>query len=194
MKISLKSTALGLAVVGALAIAAPAWAGCGDVASKTPAKYDTGKAGDAQLIRVANNNSQGGGPSIVGLWYVTFTGNVPPDWGYSEWHSDGTEIMNSGGHTAASGNFCLGVWAQTGPLTFKLNHIALAYNPAADPAHPENGGALANRISIQEVVNIDPRGNAFTGTVTEIVYDATGTTKVAGPFVGTVTGARVTAN
>src|SRR3569832_1267836 len=66
MKISLKSTAIGLAAFGALAIAAPAWAGCVDAATKTPAMFEKGQAGDAHLIRVSN------GPQIAGLWSVTF--------------------------------------------------------------------------------------------------------------------------
>ena len=192
MTISLKGSVLGLAAFGALALAAPAaWAGCGAEISKAPASWEGGKvnSSDARLIRVASN----GTPSMVGLWSVTFSGGVPPDWGYSEWHSDGTEIMNSGGHTAATGNFCLGVWAQVGPFTYKLNHYALAYNPAADPTHPENGGALANRISIQETVTIDQRGNDFAGSVVEIVYGPTGN-QVAGPFNGVIVGHRMTAN
>ena len=60
--------------------------------------------------------------SIVGLWKFAFTakgnsGNTAPfnppdgatlDAGYVQWHSDGTEIMNSG-RDPASGSFCLGV-------------------------------------------------------------------------------------
>jgi hypothetical protein len=32
------------------------------------------------------------------------------DFGYNQIHSDGTEIIHSGGHARATGNFCLGVW------------------------------------------------------------------------------------
>ncbi len=66
--------------------------------------------------------------SIVGLWKFTFvaegnSGNPAPfnppdgatlDAGYVQWHSDGTEIMNSG-RDPATGSFCLGVWKTTGP-------------------------------------------------------------------------------
>jgi hypothetical protein len=53
----------------------------------------------------------------VGFWKVTFTaeGNTegppddtPIDSGYVQWHSDGTEIMNSG-RPPQNGNICLGV-------------------------------------------------------------------------------------
>ena len=52
------------------------------------------------------------------------------DDGYSQWHVDGTEIMNSGAHAPSTSNFCLGVWAQTGPGTYKLNHFPLAWDAA----------------------------------------------------------------
>ncbi|HEY4029467.1 MAG TPA: hypothetical protein VGM25_03930 [Caulobacteraceae bacterium] len=128
MRISLKSSALGLAAFAALAIAAPsAWAGCGtDAAVKAPAMFEKGMfeegRGDGSLLlRVDNQNNQrgSGGSSIVGLWAITLTaGGATVDFGYSAWHSDGTEIMNSAGHAAAAGNFCLGVWGQTGPNSY----------------------------------------------------------------------------
>ena len=59
--------------------------------------------------------------SIVGLWQVTFTSKgtsgIPDgtvvDAGYATWHSDGTEIMNSG-RPPITGSFCMGVWKQVG--------------------------------------------------------------------------------
>src|SRR5215212_1066954 len=59
------------------------------------------------------------GPQIVGLWQFEFTsaGNdgspfyipdgAPLDAGYAQWHSDGTEIMNSS-RDPITGNVCLG--------------------------------------------------------------------------------------
>ena len=58
------------------------------------------------------------------------------DFGYQQWHSDGTELINSGGHSPASANWCMGVWAQTGFLTYEMNHFPIAYNPTT--------GELAN--------------------------------------------------
>jgi hypothetical protein len=57
------------------------------------------------------------GASIVGMWHVTFTAkgnsegppdNTPIDNAVVVWHSDRTEIMNSG-RPAQDGDFCLGV-------------------------------------------------------------------------------------
>src|ERR1700691_6716166 len=69
---------------------------------------------------------------IVGMWHVMFTaeGNsegppdgTPIDNALVVWHAEGTEIMNSG-RPPQDGNFCMGVWEQTGRFTYKLNHFA----------------------------------------------------------------------
>jgi hypothetical protein len=189
MTISLKSTALGLAAFGALAIAAPsAWAGCAADVSKSPAKFEAGKDG-ALLIRVAN------GPPIVGLWSVTLTANgATVDTGYSEWHADGTEIMNSAGHPASGGNFCLGVWAQMGGNTYHLNHYALAYDPtqwnSPGDANHAPGGLFA-KINLIEDVALAPNGNTFTGHFTQQAYDPVTNAKMGNPLVGNITGIRI---
>ena len=59
---------------------------------------------------------------IVGFWKVKFIseGNsgIPDgtviDNGFAQWHSDGTEILNSSRPPATS-SFCLGVWQKSGP-------------------------------------------------------------------------------
>ena len=62
----------------------------------------------------------------MGLWQFVFSSvanNAPPflihdgdplDAGYAQWHSDESEIMNSGRDPATS-NFCLGTWKRIGP-------------------------------------------------------------------------------
>jgi hypothetical protein len=189
MKISLKSTAIGLAAFGALAIAAPAWAGCGDAATKTPAMFEKGQAGDAHLIRVSN------GPQIAGLWSVTFyQGNTQNvfDFGYAAWHADGTEIMNSGTRAPSTENFCMGVWAQTGPQTYRLVHYALSYDPAA--VTQTNPAGLAAKVVITENVSLNGQGNGFAGSYSMAVYPYPFTSgSVPGPS-GKITGQRLTAN
>ena len=195
MRISLKSNALGLAAFGALAIAAPsAWAGCTAEAAKSPAVWENGRSNHGLLIRVANANSA----AIVGLWAITLTaGGNTVDFGYAEWHSDGTEIMNSGGHPASTGNFCLGVWAQTGPNTYHLNHFALAYDPANwntnPPVNGEGPGGLLAKINLVEDVVLDQTGNRFTGRFTQIGYDPNNPNHVLPPFgaAGQIVGVRI---
>src|SRR6476660_6783286 len=63
----------------------------------------------AGLILVSSGDSQSDA-GIVGFWRVTFVSKgstyIPDDtvvdWGYVQWHSDGTEIMNSSRPPATS--------------------------------------------------------------------------------------------
>lgn len=181
----IKSGLAALAAAVATAAAAPSFAGCGNVPIQ-PASYTAG-ADQAQLIHaVAGGPVSFGSPGIVGLWSISLVaGGAQVDWGYSEWHSDGTEIMNSGGHTPASGNFCLGVWRQSGPNTYHLKHYPLAYDPST--------GQLAAKIILTEDVSIQAGGAVFTGPFTEDIYDPTGANLLQ-HIAGTITGHRVLAN
>ena len=179
MRHLLKGSLAALTMMGSLAIAAPAWAGCADGAALKPTAW-SGEQG--ALFRPISLGNQG----IVGLWDVTFKApnGATVDWGYSEWHSDGTEIMNSGGHTPASGNFCLGVWRQSGPNTYHLKHFPLAYNPVTQQ--------LAAKIILTEDVTVDHDADSFSGPFTLDAYDPTGATLLQ-HVTGTVTGRRVKA-
>jgi len=170
------------ALTSAAALASAAFAGCGGAAMQ-PASYQAG-SDDAQLILTAAPSH--GAQGIVGLWSVSLiVGGSQVDWGYSEWHSDGTEIMNSGGHSPASGNFCLGVWRQSGPNTYHLKHYPLGYDPTT--------GNLAVKVILTEDVNLGPGGDTFSGPFTEDVYDPTGVTLLQ-HVAGTITGHRVLPN
>src|SRR4029077_2486440 len=71
---------------------------------------------------------------IVGFWRVNLVskGNsgIPDgailDAGFSQWHSDGTEILNSS-RAPETQSFCLGVWKKTAPFHYKLNHFAISW-------------------------------------------------------------------
>jgi hypothetical protein len=102
-------------------------------------------------------------PSIVGMWAVQFrVGTTLIDFGYGQFHSDGTEFFNSGGRAPATQNYCLGVWAQSGTLAYKVNHYALSYDSA---------GALNAKVNIKEAIALGQGGGGFTGTFTIDVYD-----------------------
>ena len=164
------------------AFAAYATAGCGImpgnfyaanadwVSSMTPAVYRPMTA-----FAAAADQPQPQGADIVGMWRIKFVAkNSPPipdgtvvDAGFSQWHSDGTEIMNSS-KPPATQNFCLGVWKKIGPSTFKLLHKALGFDLA---------GNLLGEFTIREEVTVDRTGQSFSGTFT--ITDPTGHT-VAG--------------
>jgi hypothetical protein len=126
---------------------------------------------------------------IVGMWKVQFvsegTTGVPDgtviDSAYAQWHSDGTEIMNSGRPPITS-NFCLGVWKRTGGATYKLNHFALSWDPT--------GTVFVGPANIREDVTLDDQGNSFSGTFTIDQFDTNGNTLAH--IVGKITAQRVT--
>ena len=179
MRSSLKGALLGLAALGAAGMAPGAWAGCGMGAMVQPSDWRPGSDGD---LRHPADFRQ----SIVGLWSVQFLINGAQfDFGYAQWHSDGTEIMNSGTRAPATQNFCMGVWSQTGPFSYHLNHFALSYDATT--------GNLNAKVNIKEDVTLSGRGDTFSGPFSIDVYDPTGATLLQ-HVAGQVTGRRLTAN
>jgi hypothetical protein len=131
---------------------------------------------------------------IAGFWnvnyYVGATSQVW-DFGYSEWHPDGTELLISGPRSPATGNVCVGVWTQTGPATYHEVHYVFAYDPSL--VSPANPSGFKGRAVILETVNLAAGSNAFQGTYSASFYPAAGGAPT--PIVsGTVTGQRLTAN
>jgi len=88
------------------------------------------------------------------------------DFGYNQWHSDGTEITNSGTRPPATANFCLGVWTETGFATYQLNHLALGYDAMT--------GNLTSKSRIFMTVTVSADGNSYSGTFTITVFDPNG--------------------
>ena len=185
MVTSIRRLFLGMAGLALAASVAPAaWAGCGEGLVKAPASYEPTPSYQANplLTRVALPATA---PSIVGMYSVNFrAGGATIDFGYVQWHSDGTEFMNSGGRSPATQNFCLGVWEQTGALTYKLNHFALSYDAS---------GVLNAKVSIKENVTLGPLGNGYSGPFTIDVFDPK-TGVLLQHVAGTVYGTRITAN
>jgi hypothetical protein len=142
------------------------------------------------LVAPAGQEVQDNGDqSIVGLWHVKFVSSgsagikngTEIDAGYSQWHSDGTEIMNSAGHPPITSNFCLGVWKQTSTGTFKLNHFATAWDAT--------GTTLIGPANIREEVTLASDGNSFSGKFAADQYDESGNN--LGHLQGWVTGTRI---
>jgi hypothetical protein len=131
-----------------------------------------------------------GAEPIVGFWtfklLAEHNAGVPDgtviDAGYTQWHSDGTEIMNSS-RPPQTESFCLGVWAKTGPSTYKLNHFAIAWNP---------DGTRLGPARIQETVTVSPDHNTYTGTFTLDQYNQAGAVQLH--RVGRIEGRRITVN
>jgi len=128
------------------------------------------------------------GAEIVGFWHVKFiskgTTFIPDgtvvDMGFSQWHSDGTEIVNSSRPPATS-NFCLGVWEKTGAFTYKLNHFALS---------SDLNGNMIGPANIREDVILDVHGASYSGTFSIDQYDTSGNPLVH--IIGEVKATRIT--
>jgi hypothetical protein len=77
----------------------------------------------------------------------------------------------------------MGVWARSGPLSYKLNHFALSYDPS---------GTLNAKVNIKEDVVVDPKASSFSGPFTADVYSPTGS--LLQHIAGRIIGQRVTVN
>lgn len=196
---------LAAATAGAQCLSAAGWK-----AMAKPAAW-TATTGGARLVRAAYGGQFGLEPSIVGMWHVHLVAtstsgipNPPPpgtevDAGYQQWHSDGTEMLNSG-RPPANSSFCMGTWQQVGPRTFKLNHFAISWTQG--PAPDSSSGPSNSRTgptSIVEEVTVSPDGNSFSGRFTITDYAETdspsgNTISFLDSITGNVTGTRVTVN
>jgi hypothetical protein len=155
-------------------------------------------ASDAAWAMTVSDDSA----SIVGLWKIemisrstaTNTNPMPDgvliDFGIVAWHSDGTELLNSGSRNPADGDFCQGVWAKVGDSTFALNHMALAWT----------NGAYTGPAVIRERVTVDESGHHYHGSFKLTQYLASVTPghefdedTALVTITGTVTGTRMTA-
>jgi len=145
-------------------------------------------ASHASFRLASNRENKNEDASIVGFWHVKFvsegTTGIPDgtviDMGFSQWHSDGTEILNSSRPPATS-NFCLGVWEKTGRSTYKLNHFALS---------SDLNGNLVGPANIREDVTLDASGNGYSGTFSIDQFDLHGSTLAH--IVGHISATRIT--
>jgi hypothetical protein len=191
MKRTIKAMAAAFAIFAlGTAFAQLANAGCADfqpskkaVSWQSPASF----FGGLSLIQASDDRDSWHREDIVGMWRFTMTvpgpngSTIVIDDGYTQWHEDGTEIMNSGAHAPNTSNFCLGVWAQTGLGTYKLNHFPLAWEAS--------GIAPAGPVHIVANVKLKDHDH-FSGPFTLDVYNWDGSEIVnaSGPPIAHVTG------
>ncbi|MGB6133837.1 MAG: hypothetical protein WCC14_19345 [Acidobacteriaceae bacterium] len=157
--------------------------------------------GAPQPSLVQADFDENGEPAIVGMWHVVFTaqtqngepvpvsGGVVIDNAVVQWHSDGTEIMNSA-RSAQDGNFCLGVWKRTGIRTYLLNHIPWQGNVYDPTVPPDTIGPPQGGVQIIEKITLSPDGNSYSGSFTLHAYDTSGNVYVW--FTGVLSGKRIT--
>jgi hypothetical protein len=120
-------------------------------------------------------------PTAVGLWQSTFNGNDGSQFvGFETIYADGNELLIDNS-APATDNVCSGVWEQTGPRSYLINHPSWDF---------DTSGNLTNVVVLTDTITVDQRGNKFTGSETVTVYDPTLTTIVY-QVSGTVTGTRI---
>lgn len=190
-----KFASMLVALVLAFAVAPGAVAQCGLSAKLIKPSSWQPQMGGARLMDASLPEDSA---PIVGMWHVVFTahsmnGEAIPSPGavidnsMVVWHADGTEIMNSS-RPAQDGNFCLGVWQQTGKSTYFLNHLPWQGN---DPSGGPGGiGNPTGGAQILEQVTLSSDGNHYSGKFTLTAYDTSGNVEVT--FTGTLSATRVT--
>jgi hypothetical protein len=172
------TAALGLVMIGMILTAA-ANAECVDLQRLKP-----GASLQPQSWQGTGENAD----AIVGFWQVTLTakGNPGPpdgtviDKGFSQWHSDGTEILNSS-RPPVTQSFCLGVWKRVSPGHYKLNHFPISWDQNSN---------LVGVANLREEVTLSPDGKTFTGTFTIDQYDQSGNLLIH--IIGVVSATRIT--
>jgi len=160
-------------------------------AGLTSAVYHLDAAGGAHLSTVDYRDYFPA--SIVGLWRFQFSPELGGDFGTLIWHEDGTEVMISAARNPAAGDVCMGVWKQTGPYTYELNHIAMGHDgPPGGPPSP----TFTNTVHLHEYITLDPSGNSYTGRIDAVISaanpaDPFDESNVMARVSGTVTATRV---
>ena len=156
--------------------------------------------GSAHFMRAALfEDDDRDGPSIVGLWHVTFTAHtvngaaIPSD-AYPVidnsmvvFHGDKTEIMQSA-RPPQDGNFCLGVWEKTGARSYFVNHLPWLGNDTENA--PGGIGNPTAGAQITEHVTLSGDGSKYWGNFTLVAYNLDGSTAIT--FTGVLAGTRIT--
>jgi hypothetical protein len=183
------TAAVGVVVAGAL-LAATASAQCGTLGQPSGKIHKQAwhrGSGAVALVETAADLDP-----IVGMWHIQQISKgsegIPDgtvvDNGISQWHGDGTEILNSS-RVPASGNFCLGVWQNVGASEYKLNHFGIGWDPS-------NTSAPLGYANIREDVFLSADGNSLSGSFLIIQFDESG--NVLARLQGLVKGKRIDIN
>jgi len=136
---------------------------------------------EANAVPAAPESFDAARPSITGLWDIKFYADGQlVDEGFDAWHSDGLEVLNDT-PPPATGNVCVGVYAQTGKRTFKLKHPSWIFD--------STNTFVIGTATIRETVTVDRSGDSFGGTFTIDAVDTFG--NVLGHTEGTIKATRI---
>ena len=179
MRIQMKHGLLAIAVVCAMRGSS---AQACNLAMKMAHTPSTATAAVSQAVNTADNLPPHD-PTAVGLWQSTFAGTDGSTYvGFETIYADGNELLVDNS-APATDNVCSGVWEQTGPRTYKINHPSWDFDLS---------GNLIGVVVLTDTITIDANGNRYKGTATVTVYDPTVSTIVY-QVSGSLIGARITA-
>ncbi|MGH9237445.1 MAG: hypothetical protein ACRD3G_05345 [Vicinamibacterales bacterium] len=88
-----------------------------------------GRPGTAPALAAAAQDASSNGGPIVGQWQVVMTAfpgtnnEFVFDFGFQQFHPDGTELMISGGVPPTIGNVCIGAWEREAGGVIRLRHM-----------------------------------------------------------------------
>jgi hypothetical protein len=161
-------------------------AGCGRYQSVKPASFSWQQSeslfGQPRFIKTGllkvTDESTSAAP-ITGLWHFHYIaeGNTfpkaPPDGtvvdgGYTTFYADGNELTSSEMRAPDTGSICTGVWIQTGPRSYELNHVGLSWDPVAN--------VFAGPAFIRQYLTLRPDLYHYDGKFTITQYKADGKT------------------
>jgi hypothetical protein len=161
----------------------------------------TDRAAVAALIAQDPEDWGAGPEGIVGVWKFQFIseGNTAApleipngaqlDAGHVTWHSDHSELMNSG-RAPIVGDFCMGLWKKVGHATYQLNHFAS--NWVIDASVPTYGEMTTGPTIIRETVTVARDENSYVGQFTITNYEPDAKTVLGPVITGVVYGKRET--
>ena len=174
-------------------------------AKKPGARAISGKLaqlGKAPALSAAaqNGNATRGGP-IVGQWQVlmtAFPGTVNEfvfDFGFQQFHNDGTELLISGGVPPTIGNVCIGAWERDAAGVIRVRHMT--WNWAGNEVP---GDLPTGYFWLEVTLRTNSQGTAYAGTWSAASYDlGAGPLGSGGPpqpnsaFEGTLQAVRIAA-
>jgi hypothetical protein len=169
MKSKLGMVVAGLALlIGAAAFGPAASAGCADAVKPRKASVVMNPLWQGQDEKEREESEP-----IVGLWRMNLIAEGDSAFGFkdgdifdagiSQWHGDGTELLNSS-RVPDTQSFCMGIWKKTSRLHYRLNHFAKSWQ----------NGVFLGPAQIQEEVVVGEDGNSLSGTWTVDQYDTSG--------------------
>ena len=131
------------------------------------------RPGTAPALAAAaqNGNSNVGGP-IAGQWQVVMTAfpGTPNefvfDFGFQQFHNDGTELMISGGVPPTIGNVCIGAWERDAGGVIRLRHMT--WNWAGNEVL---GDLPTGYFWLEVTLRTNSQGTAYAGTWKAASYD-----------------------